>query len=132
MPTVLILGATSDMAMAIARKFASAGYQVQLAARKPDQLKALQADIQIRYNAMCTLHQFDALDYNSHERFLQQLEPKPDVAICVFGYLGDAVRARDNWDEANRIIQSNYIGAVSVLDKIANQYAANKKGTIVG
>ena len=35
MPTVLILGAGSDMAVAIARKYASAGYSLQLAARNP-------------------------------------------------------------------------------------------------
>ena len=33
MPTVLLLGAASDMAVAIARKMASKGYAVQLAAR---------------------------------------------------------------------------------------------------
>jgi decaprenylphospho-beta-D-erythro-pentofuranosid-2-ulose 2-reductase len=132
MPVVLILGGTSDMAIAIAKKFASASYQVQLAARKIDQLKPLQSDLQIRYNAVCTLHSFDALNYSSHESFLQSLDPKPDVTICVFGYLGDAMKARENWSEAHLIVQSNYTGAVSILDKVANEYAKNKKGTIVG
>jgi decaprenylphospho-beta-D-erythro-pentofuranosid-2-ulose 2-reductase len=38
MPTVLILGAGSDIAVAIARKFAAAGYDIQLAARNPDNM----------------------------------------------------------------------------------------------
>jgi short-subunit dehydrogenase len=132
MPVVLILGATSDMAIAIAKKFASAAYQVQLAARNPGQLQPLQADLQIRYNTACSLHIFDALDFASHDRFLESLNPKPDVTICVFGYLGDAMKARGDWNEANRIIQSNYTGAVSILDRMANEYARQKKGTIVG
>jgi decaprenylphospho-beta-D-erythro-pentofuranosid-2-ulose 2-reductase len=132
MPVVLILGATSDMAIAIAKKFASAAYDIQLAARKPDQLQPLKSDLEIRYNAVCTLHSFDALDYASHDRFLDSLNPKPDVTICVFGYLGDAMKARNNWSEANLILQSNYTGAVSILDKIANEYISQKKGTIVG
>ena len=37
MSTVLILGATSDMAIAIARKFASRGYDIQLAARNKNE-----------------------------------------------------------------------------------------------
>jgi short-subunit dehydrogenase len=132
MPIVLILGGTSDMAIAIAKKFASASYQVQLAARKIDQLKPLQSDLKVRYNADCTLHPFDALNYASHESFWQSLTPKPDVTICVFGYLGDAMKAREDWSEANLILQSNYTGAVSILDKVANEYAKSKKGTIVG
>lgn len=132
MPIVLILGATSDMAIAIAKKFASANYQVQLAARNPDQLQPLQSDLQIRYNTTCSLHRFDAIDYASHDQFLESLNPKPDVTVCVFGYLGDATKARSNWSEANAIIQSNYSGAVSILDKIANEYSRQKKGTIVG
>src|SRR5205814_4384390 len=60
------------------------------------------------------------------------LQVKPDVTICVFGYLGDAMKARTDWSEAHRIIQSNYTGAVSILDRIANLYALQKKGTIVG
>ena len=132
MPVVLILGATSDMAMAIARKFASNHYDIQLAARKPDQLQPLQSDIRIRYNVNCSLHPFDAINYSSHQQFFDALEPKPDVVICVFGYLGDANKARSEWAEANTILQSNYSGAVSILDKVANYFEAQKKGTIVG
>src|SRR5436305_3241797 len=124
MPVVLILGASSDMAIAIARKFAAAGYHLQLAARKPDQLLPLQSDIQVRYKVECNVHQFDALNYSSHESFLASLYPKADVTICVFGYLGDPIKARTDWKEAQLIIESNYTGAVSVLDQVANRYAS--------
>lgn len=132
MPTALILGATSDMAIAIARKFASHKYNIQLAARNTEGLQALQSDLQIRHNVSCTLHAFDALNYASHRNFIEQLQPRPDVTICVFGYLGDADKARHNWQEAERILQTNYTGAVSVLDAAADHYAAQKAGTIVG
>lgn len=132
MPTALILGASSDMAIAIARKFASHQYHIQLAARNTDALQALRSDLQIRYNITCSLHTFDALNYASHRDFFRQLEPKPDVTICVFGYLGDAEKARHNWQEAERILHTNYTGAVSILDAAADHYAAQKNGTIVG
>ena len=120
------------MAIAIARKFASHQYNIQLAARNTEGLQALQSDLQIRYSVTCTLHTFDAVNYASHRNFIQQLEPKPDVTICVFGYLGDADKARHNWQEAERILHTNYTGAVSVLDAAADYYAAQKNGTIVG
>jgi short-subunit dehydrogenase len=50
----------------------------------------------------------------------------------VFGYLGDANKARTDWNEAERIIQTNYTGAVSILDRVADHYALQKKGVIVG
>ena len=54
MATVLILGATSDIGVAIAKKFASQKFDVQLSARKPEQLKPLESDIRIRYAVDCT------------------------------------------------------------------------------
>lgn len=120
------------MAIAIARKFASNGYNIQLAARNTAPLQALQSDIGIRYNVQCTTHSFDALNYTSHKTFVEQLNPKPDVTICVFGYLGEAMKARTDWQEAERILHTNYTGAVSILDRIADYYSAQKQGTIVG
>ena len=132
MATVLILGATSDMAMAIANKFASEKYNIQLAARNVSQLNPLVSDIAIRHNVRCTLHAFDALNYKSHEAFFQNLMPKPEVTICVFGYLGENEKAITDADESARIIETNYTGAVSILNVVARYYAALKQGTIVG
>src|SRR5215218_5234282 len=99
MPTVLILGATSDMGYAIAKKFAAEGYNVQLAARKPESLQAFQSDLQIRYNRQCSVHAFDALDFTAHPEFYRSLAPKPDVTICVIGYMNDNEKVIADWRE---------------------------------
>lgn len=132
MATVLILGAASDMAVAIARKFASQGFGIQLAARNTARVQPLQSDIAIRYNVPCTAHEFDAVQFNSHQAFWNALPVKPDITVCVFGYLGDNETARADWQESQRIIETNYTGAVSILNIVSNDYAAQKKGTIVG
>lgn len=132
MPTVLILGAASDMAVAIARKMAEKGYSIQLAARKVNRLEALCSDIKVRFGAACTLHEFDALDFPKHASFFESLPEKPEVTICVFGYMSDNEEARKNWEETERMIHSNYTGAVSILNIVSNYYGAQKKGTIVG
>jgi len=132
MSTVLLLGATSDMAVAIARKMAEKGNNIQLAARNANRLQALQSDISVRYNVNCTIHEFDAADFASHESFYQSLFPKPDITICVFGYMSDNIAAIKNWNEAQKMINSNYTGAVSILNIVAEDYAAKKNGTIVG
>jgi decaprenylphospho-beta-D-erythro-pentofuranosid-2-ulose 2-reductase len=132
MPTVLVLGAASDMAVAIAKVFASKGYAVQLAARNVQRLQPLQSDIAIRYQVSVTLHEFDAMQFDHHTRFFNELPVKPDVTVCVFGYLGENETARSNWAETTKIIHTNYTGAVSILNAVSNDYAAQKKGTIVG
>jgi decaprenylphospho-beta-D-erythro-pentofuranosid-2-ulose 2-reductase len=132
MPTVLILGAGSDMAIAIAKKFASNQYNVQLAARNIEQLKPLQSDIQVRYGVDCTLYAFDALAFSTHQAFFDSLAPKPETTICVFGVMEDEERAFENFATAERMIDTNYTGAVSILNIVAKYYISQKQGTIAG
>jgi decaprenylphospho-beta-D-erythro-pentofuranosid-2-ulose 2-reductase len=132
MATVLLLGASSDIGMAIAKKFASGKFDLQLAARKPEQLKPLESDIRIRYGVNCNSLAFNALEYETHAVFFNSLEPKPDISICVFGILEDEEKSFDDWDLTKRMIDTNYTGAVSILNVIAKYYIAQKKGTIIG
>ena len=132
MPTLLLLGATSDIAVAIARRFAAEGYHIQLAARNANRLLPLQSDLAIRHSVTCTLHEFDASRPATHAAFLSSLPTRPDISICVFGYLGDQQLAESDWSECERILQVNYIGAVSILNLIANEYATAGSGLIAG
>jgi short-subunit dehydrogenase len=132
MATVLILGATSDIAVALARQFASQGDDVQLAARQPARLAALVSDVQIRYGVSAMSYAFDAGDFASHGAFYDALVPKPDVTICVFGLMADEAVAAQDWEVALRMLHTNYVGAVSILQRVAHDYAARRAGVIVG
>lgn len=131
-PTALILGAGSDMAAAIAKKLASAGWNIQLAARNMQRLDLMEKDCRIRYNVNCTLHEFDALRFETHESFFNELSPKPGLVVCVFGYMGENEAVRKSWKETARTIHTNYTGAVSILNIVADYYEQEKQGTIVG
>jgi decaprenylphospho-beta-D-erythro-pentofuranosid-2-ulose 2-reductase len=127
-----MLGATSDMGFAIAKKFASEKFDVQLAARNPELLKPQQSDITIRYGVKCTIHAFDALDFNSHHSFYHSLETKPDVVVYVIGYMNDNEKTVASWEESLRTINTNYTGAVSILNIVADDMAKKGSGTIIG
>lgn len=130
---VLILGAKSDIAKALADLYAKKGYNLSLACRNgSERLKNLQSDLKIRYNAEADIYDFDAISYKSHKDFYQGLIQKPDIAISVFGYLGKEDKARTDFDEAHRIIDTNYTGVVSILNIIACDFEERKSGTIVG
>lgn len=132
MATVLILGAASDMAIAIAEKFASEGCHIQLAARNVHRLEPMQSDLAIKYSSRVSIHEFDALDYAAHPAFINSLKQVPDITICVFGYLGDNEQAAEQWELASKIIHTNYTGAVSVLNAVSVLYKGRRQGTIVG
>lgn len=128
----MILGATSDMAVAIARQLASEGYSITLAARNRERLSAIEGDLRVRHKVMVSSVFFDALDFNSHLEFYHSLVEKPDIVICVFGFLGDQAEAQKNWRHCHEIIESNYTGAVSILNVIAEDFERRKKGMIIG
>ena len=132
MPTVLLLGASSDIAVALARDFASRGHSIQLAARNVERLLPLKSDIALRYQVGCTLHEFDAAASGTHASFYAGLPTRPDITVCIFGYLGDQQKAESDWQECQRILQVNFVGAVSILNLVAEDYAGLGKGTIVG
>lgn len=129
---VLILGATSDMAVAIARQLALEGYSITLAARNTERLQALEGDLRVRYKVTVSSARFDALDFASHESFYNALPERPDVVICVFGFLGDQPTAQQDWRHAQLIIDSNYTGAASILNVVANDFERRRKGVIIG
>lgn len=132
MTQVLILGATSDMAVALAHRFAQAGCHITLAARNSGRLAETATDLQIRHNISAEAFEFDALDFASHAAFYAGLPAKPDVAIVVFGYLGQQPTAQANFAEAHKIIDTNYTGAVSILNLIATDFEQRRSGTIIG
>ena len=132
MPTVLILGATSDIGIALAKKWALNKFDVILAARRPELLDALESDIRVRYGVNCTSRVFDAVEYDSHTHFFYSLQPKPDVSICVFGIMDNEDQAYSDWRLTERMINTNFTGAVSILNVISKYYIYQKKGTIIG
>jgi len=132
MRTVLILGATSDMGAAIARKFAAEKYDVQLTARNSELIVPLQKDLEIRYGISCSIHSFDATDFKNHESFYNGLTTKPEVVICVFGYMNDNEKVIQNQSEIFQTINVNFTGAVSILNIISQDFANQKSGTIAG
>jgi len=130
---ILILGANSDIAIHLATRFAeSARADLCLASMDTALLQKKARDIEIRYSVRTDVKPFNALDFNSHNQFYKQLEPKPDGVIISFGYLGDQQKAQNDFNEAARIMQTNYMGAVSILEIIAQDFERRGHGFIIG
>jgi decaprenylphospho-beta-D-erythro-pentofuranosid-2-ulose 2-reductase len=130
---LLVLGANSDMAQAIARKFAQAEKaNLYLASRNLDTLEKRAKDIQIRYEVEAIPLFFDATDYASHPQFYEKLDPKPDGVVLSFGYLGDQQKGQQDFKEVEQIVATNFLGAASILEIIAAGFAERGHGFIIG
>lgn len=130
--TVLILGATSDVALAFANLCAQKGHNLILAARKIEDLQAVKNDLEIRYSVPVHLALFDASSFETHSTFYNTLPIAPGIIACFFGYLGSQPKAELDFEESLQIIQANYTGAVSILNIAAQAMKQQQEGTIVG
>ena len=74
MSYVLIIGAKSDIAKAVAKKYAENGHNLYLAARKSNELVEFANDINIRTQKDVQCMEMDILDYVSHEVFYNSLQ----------------------------------------------------------
>jgi decaprenylphospho-beta-D-erythro-pentofuranosid-2-ulose 2-reductase len=130
---LLILGGNSDIGFAIARRFAqNEGAFVHLASRNLDQLTKKAMDLELRHQIKAKAGYFDACDYGSHAEFYQNLDPRPDGVVLAFGYLGEQIPAQQDFTEAKRIIESNFLGAVSILEIVAADFEIKGRGFILG
>ena len=129
---ILILGAKSDIAKALARKYADNGYNLYLAARKVAELKDFASDIRIRHNVEVECLEFDALDYAQHQAFYDNLAQKPLGVVVAVGYLSKQQQAERDFNQTKKIIDTNYTGVVSILNIIANDFEQKKQGFIIG
>ena len=130
--SVLILGARSDIGVAIAQAFAADGHGVMLAARNAASLELEKTDIALRHSVDVTLHDYDALDYDSHDTFLDSLPELPDFAVCAVGYMGDQDENERDMQAARLVMRSNFEGPANILALLANRMEDRGTGTIVG
>ena len=133
--SVLVLGGTSDIALATARKVvARRGARVVLAARKPEACDA--AANALRAAGASEVHAvaFDGTDFASHEGFVDSTFDRFgdfDLVLVAFGVLGDQARAEQDPAAALEIVQTNFTGTVSVTVPLAARLRAQGHGMLV-
>ena len=134
MSTVLILGATSGIASALAREFAARKFDLVLGGRDQGELSALASDLSLRNSVRASILPFDALDTQAHaaglRAFLAEVGNTLAGAVVCIGYLGDQAKGQSNWEEARLILETNFTGCVSALNILANHFELRRTGFI--
>jgi decaprenylphospho-beta-D-erythro-pentofuranosid-2-ulose 2-reductase len=132
---IVVLGGTSDIALATVVKLAQErrGVQVTLAARPGDHRQAAAAVLQGRGLAVTEVD-FEATDRTSCERAIAsafEAGGDVDVVMVAFGLLGDQERAWQDVDAALELVQVNYAAAVGCGVLVAQRLRAQGHGAII-
>lgn len=130
MPKVLIVGGTSDVGRALARRYAREGWSVALTARDPEAGAREAADLTVRSGRPAELHVLDILDERIEEAMRSALEPLPDTILCVVGMLGDQARAETDSGHARQVLRANFEGPALALSIAAERFRVRGSGTI--
>jgi short-subunit dehydrogenase len=131
---VAVVGATSSIGRALAGELAAHGARLHLMARDPMEAGRVQSDLQVRYGAAVTFGLFDASQPAMHGESVTEAVAALgglDLAVVAVGDLGDQRAAEADFAQAQRIIDANYAGLVSVLGHLANYFEKQRHGAIL-
>ena len=129
--TVLILGANSDVAKQCILQYLEKGFSIIAASRDLNSLAEFVSENKINFSKI-TLIAFDATDFSSHQNFYDDLPVKPNIVIYAAGFLVENKDALQNFESAKRMMEVNYMGAVSILNIVAMDQSNKNLERIVG
>jgi decaprenylphospho-beta-D-erythro-pentofuranosid-2-ulose 2-reductase len=131
--TLLLLGGTSEIALATAERYAARRpLRVVLAARPSERLDAAADRLRAQGCTAVTLP-FDAADTAGHPETIEKAfaDGDIDLTLVAFGLLGDQEQAWTDHDTAVELAQVNYVGAVSVGVLLAKALQRQGHGSLV-
>lgn len=129
----LILGATSAIAMSFTSRLATKGTSFFLVARNAQRLDAVRQDLLTRGASAVYTSAADLNETALHAELVAAAAESLgaiDVALIAFAILGDQYRAQQSYAEAERILRTNFLSAVSWITLLANYFESNLQGTL--
>ena len=132
-PRVLIVGATSAIARAVARRYARDGAALALAARDPEKLAAEAADVRARGAGRVVEVAFDATDFERHGPAVAEAWDALgglDAALVAYGTLPDPEAVARDAGAAVEAFRLNATSVVSVMTHLAERFEAQGSGVI--
>jgi len=130
---ILIVGATSGIAEAVARRYAEQGARFFLVARNSTRLKIVSSDLAARGAAEVRTF---VMDVNDSDRLPQMLDSAwkaygtIDVALVAHGTLPDQQRTEADISYAIAELRTNAESAIACLAGLAGHFVAQGKGVI--
>jgi decaprenylphospho-beta-D-erythro-pentofuranosid-2-ulose 2-reductase len=132
--SILVLGGSSDIGVAIARRMVPArAAAVVLAGRDEQRMQAAVAAVGAAGATSVETMAFDADDVDSHRDVIDKAfaERDFDVVVLAAGVLGDQQAAESDHRQAAAILHTNFVGCASVALCVADRLRRQGHGTLV-
>jgi short-subunit dehydrogenase len=132
----ILIGASSGIGAALAKKLAREGYVLALLARRKDKLDALCAEINQAGNERQALaFPHDVNDTDRVPDLLREMVAALggiDLLIYNSGILLPTTAAEYDWDKDRETLAVNLLGAVAWFDAVSPLFQSSRSGSIVG
>jgi short-subunit dehydrogenase len=130
---ILIVGATSAIAEATARRFAGADVKFLLAARNTERLARIAADLRLRGGGEVATTTFNAEDREAPARLVEaakQALGHIDLALIAYGSLPDQRACERSAELTRQEIEANALSCVDLLTRLAPVFEQQGHGTL--
>lgn len=133
MRKILIVGATSAIAEAVAREFARRGDTLFLVGRRADALAAISDDLKLRGARDALVQVQDANDLAAHAALLDAATAAMgglDTALIAHGTLSDQAACAASVDAMLAEFHTNALSQMALCTQLANRFEAQGRGTL--
>lgn len=133
MRRILILGATSAIAEAVARRYAGLGARLFLVARSAERLEAVAADLRARGAESVDSAAADLASVTGHSALLDRAWASLgglDVALLAYGVLPDQACCERSWSATAEALQVDFTSPAALLHELANRLEPAGTGVI--
>ncbi|CAL8473201.1 SDR family oxidoreductase [Caballeronia sp. S22] len=133
MKNIVIVGATSAIAIACAREWATKGARFFLVARNQERMEQVAADLTARGAASAAVHRLDIDKLDDHAAMLADCAAQMDsidIVLVASGTLPDQAVCQNDPAVAVREFHTNALSLIALITPIANRLEVQRHGTL--
>jgi len=133
MKKIVILGATSSIALEVQRLLARRGYDLLLVSRSPQRLADLQADLTVRGAQQVLTYSADLASIQQHDaifEFARQNFPDFDTVLLAYGCMHNQKESEGSVDVLLEELRVNFVSAAAILTLFAADLERRRTGCV--
>jgi decaprenylphospho-beta-D-erythro-pentofuranosid-2-ulose 2-reductase len=133
MKKVVILGATSGIAIEVQRQLAGRGCEMLLVARSPERLAQVESDLRVRGAPHVVLYAGDPADISQQAgilAFASSALPDFDTVLLAYGSMHDQALAATSIEVLMEELEVDFVSAAAILTLFAADLERRRSGCI--
>ncbi len=133
MKKIVVLGATSGIALEVQRQLACLGCELLLVARSPQRLAELQSDLAARGAQQVLTYSADLASVQQHGaifEFVRRTFPDFDTVLLAYGSMHDQKDSESSVDVLLEELQVNFVSATAILSLFAADLEHRRTGCL--